>query len=67
LSYAQLALQYSQQHALHFRSAPLSPAVMADFVVSAERSLQAQRDIEISDQLPFDEYLQRYFDQYREL
>lgn len=33
----------------------------------AERSLQAQLEIEASDQLPFDRYLQNYFDQYRAL
>ena len=67
LSYAQLALQYSQRHALHFRSMPLPPPLLAEFVASAERSLQAQRDIEVSDQLPFATYLQRYFDQYKKL
>lgn len=67
LPYAQLALQHSQQHALHFRSRPLAPPALAEFIAKAERSLQAQIDIEVGDQQPFATYLQRYFDQYREL
>lgn len=67
LSYAQLALQYSQQHALDFRSRPLSPPQLAEYVAAAERSLRAQIDIETSDELSFDTYLQHYFDQYRAL
>ncbi|MFT3928766.1 MAG: glutamate--cysteine ligase [Spongiibacteraceae bacterium] len=67
LSYAQLAHRYSQQHAAHFRSRPLPPAVLAEYVAAAERSLQAQAEIEYSDTLSFDAYLQRYFDQYRAL
>lgn len=67
LPYVQLALKYSQQHALDFRSRPLSPSALAEFTASAERSLQAQTDIETGDQVSFPAYLQRYFDQYREL
>jgi glutamate--cysteine ligase len=67
MSYAQLALQYSQQHALHFRSRPLPPPMLSEFVLNAERSLQMQADIEANDQLSFANYLQQYFDQYRVL
>jgi glutamate--cysteine ligase len=67
ISYAQFALEKSEQHALYFRSRPLSPPVLAEFVEMAERSLRAQAEIEASDQLPFDRYLQKYFDQYRAL
>lgn len=67
LPYAQFAHRYSQQHALHFRSRPLPPSVLADYVAAAERSLQVQADIEFSDTQPFAMYLQRYFDQYRAL
>lgn len=67
LPYAQFAHGYSQQHALHFRSRPLAPSVLADYVAAAERSLQAQADIEFNDTLPFSSYLQHYFDQYRAL
>ncbi len=67
MSYAQYARQQSEQHALHFRSRPLSPPQLVEFIQLAERSLHDQIAIETNDQLPFDEYLQRYFQQYRNL
>jgi len=67
VGYAQYARQQSEQHALHFRSQPLHPPQLAEFIAMAERSLRAQSDIEANDSLPFDEYLQRYFLQYRNL
>lgn len=67
IGYAQYAHQQSEQHALHFRSRPLPPSQLAEFIALAERSLRDQSDIESNDQLPFDEYLQRYFQQYRNL
>ena len=67
MSYGQFAQRHSEQHALNFRSRPLPPKVLAEFVEMAERSLQTQIDIEANDQLPFDDYLQHYFDQYRAL
>lgn len=67
LSYAQLAHQYSQQHAVSFRSRPLPPSTLGEYVAAAERSLQAQADIEFSDTLSFAAYLEKYFDQYRAL
>ncbi len=67
LSYAQFAHRYSQQHAVNFRGRPLSPSALAEYVAAAERSLQAQADLEFSDTLPFALYLQQYFDQYRAL
>jgi glutamate--cysteine ligase len=67
LSYGQFALRQSQQHALNFRSRPLPPTTLAEFIEMAERSRLAQIDIETNDSMPFDEYLYRYFDQYRAL
>lgn len=67
LSFAQFALEQSALHARHFRAAPLPPRLQAEFVEMAERSLRAQAEIEAQDKLAFDEYLQRYFDQYRAL
>ncbi len=67
LPYAQLARQYSQQHALHFRSRPLPPSALAEFIATAERSMQLQADIEADDELPFAAYLRNYFEQYRAL
>ncbi len=67
MSYAQFAHGYSQQHAVSFRSRPLAPTVLGDYIAAAERSLQTQADIEAGDTLPFATYLQHYFDQYRAL
>lgn len=67
LSFTRFALQKSAQHAAYFRAAQLPPKLQAEFVEMAERSLRAQADIEAQDRLSFDDYLQRYFDQYRAL
>ncbi len=67
ISFAQFGRNKSFEHAAHFRASPLPPKSFAEFVEMAEHSLQAQADIEAQDQLPFDVYLQQYFDQYRAL
>jgi glutamate--cysteine ligase len=66
-SWSQLAVRHSRQHAEAFRARPLDRAHLQPFLEMAERSLAAQADIERADTLAFDEYLQRYFDQYRAL
>ena len=67
MPYSQFVLEKSEQHALHFRRRELAPTALVGFVELAERSLRAQAEIETNDQLPFDRYLQKYFDQYRAL
>lgn len=67
MPYSQFVLEKAEQHALHFRSRELSPPALAGFIEMAERSLRMQAEIETNDQLPFDRYLQKYFDQYRAL
>jgi glutamate--cysteine ligase len=67
ISFSRFASNKSAEHAANFRNDPLPPKLFAEFVEMAERSLRAQSDIEAQDQLPFDEYLQHYFDQYRAL
>ncbi|MDB6062616.1 MAG: glutamate--cysteine ligase [Verrucomicrobiaceae bacterium] len=67
ISYSQFVLEKAQQHAADFRGRELSPALQTEFVEMAQRSLQAQAEIEANDKLPFDQYLQKYFDQYRAL
>jgi glutamate--cysteine ligase len=67
LSYSQFVLEKAEQHALHFRSRELAPPLLAEFIAMAEQSLRTQLDIEANDTLPFDRYLQKYFDQYRAL
>lgn len=67
ISYSQFVLEKAGQHAVHFRSRELPPPLLAEFNAMAERSLQVQADIEANDELSFDRYLQKYFDQYRAL
>ena len=67
ISFSQFALNKSAEHAAAFRDDPLPEKLQAEFVEMAERSLQAQKEIEAQDRQPFDDYLQHYFDQYRAL
>lgn len=67
LTYTEFALEKSQQHARALRERPLPAAALQEFVATAERSLAAQADIEASDRLSFEDYLRKYFDQYRAL
>jgi glutamate--cysteine ligase len=66
-SFAQFALQRSLAHGAYFRGRQLSPQLTAEFTDMAERSLRAQAEIEGADRLPFDTYLERYFQQYQAL
>jgi glutamate--cysteine ligase len=67
ISFSQFALNKSAEHAAAFRDDPLPEKLQAEFVEMAERSLQAQTEIEAQDRRSFDDYLQHYFDQYRAL
>jgi glutamate--cysteine ligase len=67
LSFTEFALKKSAEHAAAFRDDPLPAKLQAEFVEMAERSLQAQKEIEAQDRQPFDDYLEHYFDQYRAL
>ncbi len=67
LPFFRLAMRYSERWAEFFRARNLDPAVQAGFVAEAERSLAAQLEIENADSMPFQDFLQSYFSQYREL
>jgi len=60
LSFSQFAMQHSLAHERHFRSRPLPPDRHAHFAELAEASWHAQQQIEASDQLDFDSFLQAY-------
>ncbi len=62
-NFVDFALRVSQQHERHFKSEPLDPALAERFRETAEQSLREQQDIEASDTLDFQEYLDRYFTQ----
>ena len=67
LPYFRLTMAYSERWASYFRNRPLAPAVQAAFEEETRRSLEAQREIEQSDQVSFEQYLDNYFAQYRAL
>ena len=60
-SFFQFGMEMTLQHELHFRSHPLSEAQLNEFKMAAEKSLAAQKQIEASDDISFEEYLARYF------
>ena len=67
LPFFRLTMDYSQRWARHFRERQLSPEQQASFEQETRRSIEAQREIEQSDSLSFEQYLDNYFAQYRAL
>jgi glutamate--cysteine ligase len=67
LPFFRLAMAYSEQWASHFREQTLAPDIQAAFEQEAKRSVAAQADIEQSDDISFEQYLQRFFAQYQAL
>ena len=67
LSFFRLAMTYSEQWAQYFRDRPLAADVQLSFEEEARRSLRAQNQIEESDDLSFEQYLDNFFAQYQTL
>ncbi len=67
LSFFRLAMNYSEQWARYFRARPLASDVQITFDNETRSSLQAQREIEQSDNLRFEQYLDKFFAQYKSL
>lgn len=62
-SFFDLALRMSQAHRSYFLELHQpNPGRLAEFASEAEESHRAQREIEADDELSFDEYLHRYFE-----
>jgi glutamate--cysteine ligase len=57
------AMRKSMEHRRHFDTLALPDDRRRMFAEAARESLIRQREIEASDELPFDEYLRRYFAQ----
>jgi glutamate--cysteine ligase len=57
------SMRYSQQHYHYFRSLELPPAIEQMFARETVKSLQQQRYLESTQEVSFDEYLERYFAQ----
>lgn len=65
--WSRFVARHSNAHASHFKRLPIDAARLSEFKGLAERSISEQRELEARPQLPFEEYLARYFDQYRAL
>lgn len=61
-SFFDFARRMSQGHQNYFRDLSIAPEIENSFRVEASESLQRQKDIEASDDITFDEYLRRYYD-----
>ncbi|PWG64642.1 glutamate--cysteine ligase [Spiribacter halobius] len=61
--FVQFALRVSRAHAAAFRRRELPEDLRQRLAAEARASLEAQREIEAADTLPFEAYLQRYFAQ----
>lgn len=62
IGFSEYALQLSKSHSDYFASlSPLEDAREAVFIEESNDSLRRQREIEASDDIDLDEYLQRYF------
>jgi glutamate--cysteine ligase len=62
-----LAMNYSSRWAEEFKKRPLSGQQAQHFIEACERSRQQQRDIEASDSVDFEAYLESYYQQYTAL
>ncbi len=61
-SYFDFALNLAHQHTRSLQREPLDDASLIKFTQSVSASRRAQRDIEAQDQLPFAEFVARYFE-----
>lgn len=59
--FVQFAMRVSVQHQQHFMSTPLPDDTRRRFAEAARQSLEEQKRLEESDQLPFEAYLEKYF------
>lgn len=66
-SHVALTLAQSRGHLEQLRDEPLAAARLAELREASSASLARQATLEAEDQLPFADYLSRYFEQYRAL
>lgn len=67
LPFFPLAMSYSKRWAEHFKARALSPQVQNAFEAETEHSLAAQREIEATDDISFEQHLAKFYDQYKAL
>lgn len=64
-SFFEHTLALAEAHRRYFSERPLTADKQAAFKTQATESLAAQTQLEQSPQIPFDEYLAKYYEQYR--
>jgi glutamate--cysteine ligase len=57
--------ELAEKHRATFADRPLDNQSLANFSQLAQESIAEQRALEAAHQLPFDQYLEKYYDQYR--
>ncbi len=62
-TFVEFALRHSHEHARRFRSHPLPPDEQQALDALAAQSLREQAELEASDTVSFEEYLENYFSQ----
>jgi len=67
LPFFRLEMEYSKRWAEHFRSSPLADDVTERLNKETRSSLQDQADIEQSDSITFEQYLENFYAQYDSL
>jgi glutamate--cysteine ligase len=63
LPFSRYAIKKSEEHAQYFRQASLEDKLSQEFTQMAASSLSKQKELESKVQIPFDEFLKRYFSQ----
>ena len=66
-SYFDFAMSLSKQHQQEFTKIPLTAQQLDYFQTARDNSIQRQSDTEAQDDLAFDEYLSRFYQQYHQL
>jgi glutamate--cysteine ligase len=63
ISITELVLQKSREYTRYFQNAALDAAVKRNFDLQVKTSLAQQKQLEATDEIPFDQYLSNYFSQ----
>jgi glutamate--cysteine ligase len=64
MTFCHLAMELSQQHHRHFNHQSLNSGTLANYQQLADKSIAEQHALEAADQLTFETYLNRYYEQY---
>ena len=66
-SFFTFAQEQAKQQQDYFEKNPLPASQQQQFEQESQESLKRQADIEATEQIPFDQYLDQYFQQYRDM